>query len=95
MIKYKTCGLKKLWLPCPEITPIECERESEHSIWLAGGRRLVKVTEYEEFHNSFAEAKRALVLAARKNKYRHEQGIFDAEKCIAEIEALTEDNEAV
>jgi len=52
--------------PRAQITPIECERESEQSVYV-NGRRRGKRTEYENYFDSWEEAHAALLAASTEH----------------------------
>jgi hypothetical protein len=58
VIKYKT-----RW---DEITPVECERETESCVYIKG-RRYAKESSWENYHDSWADAHAFLVDNAQGN----------------------------
>lgn len=48
-----------------DIEAVECDRETENSVWIKGNRR-AKVGERETFHDTFEQAKDFLILRATR-----------------------------
>lgn len=44
---------------------VECDRETENSVWINGGRR-AKIGERETFHDTFEQAKEMLIMRASR-----------------------------
>lgn len=84
MIKYKAnimfdLGIKK----------VECERESDHSVFF-GKRNERKESQYHKYFDSFKEAQDFLIARLHRHIYFAKNKIENLEKDLAEIEALTE-----
>lgn len=48
-----------------DIEAVECDRETENSVWIKGSRR-AKISEHETFHDTFEQAKDFLILRATR-----------------------------
>jgi len=69
MIKYRTGG----WNENGQlIEAIECERETETSVWIRGGRQL-KRTSFINFFDTWEDAKQFLLDKAEANCGRYKQ----------------------
>lgn len=66
MIKYKvSLGWYKVSLGWQMISPVEIEKETESSVWINGCRR-AKISTYENYFDSWDDAKQFLMDHAQK-----------------------------
>ena len=82
MYKYKQ------WLG--EIRKVEIKRESEHSVWLKGGRREKKRTNYQNYFDTWEEAMDHIIGAAFKKVCHYQYLLQKAEVELEKAHALEE-----
>ncbi len=85
IIKYK---IQAKWL-YPEIVRVECDRETERSLWIKG-RRVNKFNFYDQYHNTFDGAKRSLVSKIEDKIGIHQVNIAALEDKLTQVELLKE-----
>ena len=83
MKKYKTSGGYR-WSLDAEITEIEVERESEHSVWI-NGRAHRKISEYSVYHDTWEKAHEFLLIHARRKLENAERAYHRADVVLSEI----------
>lgn len=85
MIKYVTDSTA--YEVRAKIKPVEIDRETESSVWVRGRRR-AKDSEYETFHNSWAEARSHLIESAKDKVALAKMRLEHHESNLKELEAL-------
>ena len=89
MIKYKTEGWRGT--PDPGIKILECERETEHCIWVKG-RRYLKITENERYFDTWEEAHEYILALANKKVEGVRLQLGRAKDILRNIKGLKEVN---
>lgn len=71
------------------IERVEVERETEHNVWV-NGRQFVKRTGWDNYFDSFAEAKQYLVAQAEKEVSRLKEQLHKARTALGNAQSLKE-----
>lgn len=74
------------------ITRVECDRETDQSVWI-NGRRQQKETDYHSYFNAWEEARDFLRRTEERAIKMLERNIAEQRRTLAEIEALTKPEE--
>ena len=88
-VKYMV-KLSDEWDSVASIWPVEIERETPKCVWVNGNRKLKRST-YENFYNSFKEAKDALLEAQEIRVERLQGRLKMAESILNDIRELSPD----
>lgn len=88
MKKYKTS--QSLWKP--SIEAVEVEKETAQSIWI-DGRRIAKLSSYDNYFDSFDDAKNFLCELAKQEISKHRKRLESAQQSLETIRNLAEPKE--
>lgn len=72
-----------------KIVTVEAERVTDSSVWI-NGKRSLKATSYECYHETWIDAKQRLVDECMAEVTRRERSLQYAKDALAKVEALQE-----